>query len=439
MPENTYPKTTLTDRLEFFKGPLIAFITALVLYGAVSGDRLATNSRDNHYVYLADAMLHGRLHLDGAPPSRNDWARYDNKWFVSFPPLPAILMIPGVAISGLKYNDRIFSLFFAALGPALLLLLLQMMVARARLNRKLHNLWMLAILYGFGTVYFFSAVQGSVWFTAHMVGSTMLLLYMIFALDGRRPILAGLFLGLAFACRPPMLLAFPFFIYEILRQYEPANAAGPINWVRASLKSMGLRRAITKAALFGTPILLVISALMLMNEARFDDPFEFGHRFLQVKQTARIAKWGLFNYHYLGHNLAVVLTSLPWFIGKEPYVYVSLHGLAIWVTTPVFFFLLWPKDKSRMYMLTAFTALLIALPSLLYQNSGWVQFGYRFSLDFTPMLMVMLAIGGRKFGKLFIATLAMSIIINLFGAVTFDREWKYYAGGRNKDRIHQPN
>ena len=34
-------------------------------------------------------------------------------------------------------------------------------------------------------------------------------------------------------------------------------------------------------------------------------------------------------------------------------------------------------------------------PSLFYMNSGWVQFGYRFSLDYMVFLIVLLAIGGR--------------------------------------------
>jgi hypothetical protein len=415
------------------------FVAGLIVFGAVSWDRLGSHSRDNHYVYLADAMLHGRLHIEGRPPHRNDWAEYDEKWYVSFPPLPAVLMIPGVAIFGLDFNDRLFTLPFAAAGPALLLLLLQMLRARGRLDRRPWHLWLIASLYGVGTVYFFCAVQGSVWYTAHMVGGVMLLLFLLASLDARHPLLAGLFLGLAFACRPPMLLAFPFYLYELLRA-SGTDRSQPLGvWLRSSLGELGTRRIVRSILLFGVPVAAVLGALMLFNAARFDDPFEFGHRYLKVIQAPRIEKWGLFHYHYLPRNLAANLTSLPWLSVEAPHVKISLHGLAIWFTTPALLWALWPRQVSRGYVALAITTALIALPTLLYQNTGWVQFGQRFSLDYTPLLMLLVALGRRKIGKLFALAVAFAIAVNLFGAVTFGRHQEFYAWGKHKHDIFQPD
>lgn len=415
------------------------FVAALIVFGAVSWDRLGGHSRDNHYVYLADAMLHGRLHLDGKPPHRNDWAEYEGEWYVSFPPLPAVLMIPGVAIWGLDFNDRLFSLAFAAAGPALLLLLLQLLAARGRLDRRPWELWLFASLYGVGTVYFFCAVQGSVWYTAHMVGGAALIAFLISSLDARHPLLAGLFLGLAFACRPPMLLAFPFFLFELLRASSASEDRSFGTWIREALAALGPARGLRSLVLFGLPIVAVLGALMWLNAARFDDPLEFGHRYLKVIQAPRIEKWGLFHYHYLPRNLAANLASLPWLSVEAPHLKISLHGLALWFTTPAFLWVLWPRDRSRSYAALAVTAALVALPNLLYQNTGWVQFGQRFSLDFTPLLLLMLALGGRRLGRLFIAAVVLSVVVNLFGAVTFDRHQEFYAWGKDKHEIFQPD
>jgi len=425
--------------LATLKGPLVAYVISLVVFGAVMGDRLKTHSRDNHYVYLADSLLHGRLTIEGKPPHNNDWARYDGKWFVSFPPLPAVLMMPGVAIQGLDFNDRLFTLFFAAAGPALLYALLQLLAARGRLGRKPWELGLLAALYGAGTVYFFCAVQGSVWYTAHMVGSVVLLAFLISSVDARHPILAGLFLGLAFACRPTLVLALPFFVHEALRQGADDAAPGLWRWLAGALRGLGAKRIVKIVVLFGLPLAAVLCALLAMNTAHFGDPFDFGHNHLVVRQTARIEKWGLFHTHYLAHNLGIVLTSLPWISSEAPFVKVSLHGLALWFTTPALLWILWPKKATREYLWIAATAALVALPSLLYQNSGWVQFGYRFSLDFAPLLLLLLALGGRRFGRLFVAAVVFGVAVNLFGALTFDREWKHYAGGRDRDAIYQPN
>ena len=41
-----------------------------------------------------------------------------------------------------------------------------------------------------------------------------------------------------------------------------------------------------------------------------------------------------------------------------------------------------------------------ALPGLFYQNTGYMQFGFRFSLDYTPFLVMLLAVGGWSFRAL---------------------------------------
>jgi hypothetical protein len=64
--------------------------------------------------------------------------------------------------------------------------------------------------------------------------------------------------------------------------------------------------------------------------------------------------------------------------------------------------------------------------NLLYQNSGWVQFGYRFSNDYAVLLFVMLAIGVRRMGRVFWVAAIWAVAWNVVGAVTFERE-KYGA------------
>lgn len=414
------------QRWTAIRGSIIVFIAALVVFAAVSGDRLRTHSSDNHYVYLADCLLNGRLHLDGKPPHLNDWAKFQDKWFVSFPPAPGVLMLPFVAVFGLEFNDRLFTLFFSALGPALLFFLLQTLNTMGRIRRKPWELYAISAIYAFGTVYFFAAVQGSVWYTAHMVGSGFLILYVLLSLGGRHPALAGLCLGVAAACRPTFLFAFPFFLFEAFHSDEKKGAHGLLTWLRLSIPTASPGKMAKKIVFFGLPVAVIIALLMVMNWARFENPFEFGHAHLQIRWSGRIAKWGLFHYHYLSRNLAVAFTLLPWISREAPYIGISTHGLAIWATTPMLFWILWPKERDVFYSALALTAIAIAIPNLLYQNSGWVQFGYRFSLDYMVFLMIMLAAGERKFGKLFIALTLFSFAINLFGAITFNRHREFY-------------
>jgi len=429
---------------------ILIYLVSFGVYAAVAGGRLRRPSSDNHYVWLADALLKGRLSLDRKPPHDNDWARVevvtladgrvlegatlrtapdrfrtlqgkvlvvrgedvrrrDHRTYVSFPPLPAILMLPFVAIWGFRTNDVLFTLLLAAFNPVLLHALLERL--RARSGRTVsENLWLTG-LFAFGTLHFGASVLGQVWYTAHVVGVALACLYLMTALDARRPFVAGLCVALGFVTRTPLLFLFPFFLLESWRTWR------------------GGRDFVRRALFFGMPILLVGLAMAWMNQARFGSPFEFGHYYLNVKWTERIQRWGLFNVHFLSRNLAAALVLLPKFFPAYPYLKVSWHGMSLLLTTPVFIYLLWPRRKDELHRPLWLTVAAVALPSLLYQNSGWVQFGYRFSLDWTPLWISLLALGGRRMTRLMKLLILVGVGVNLFGAITFGRAAEFYWEG----------
>ena len=86
-------------------------------------------------------------------------------------------------------------------------------------------------------------------------------------------------------------------------------------------------------------------------------------------------------------------------------------------------------------------AALPCMMDLLYQNSGWIQFGYRFSNDFAPFLFVMIALSGRRLLAPFWALGAAAVVVNAFGALTFQRGGyeKYYFVDRTQRILHQPD
>jgi hypothetical protein len=154
-------------------------------------------------------------------------------------------------------------------------------------------------------------------------------------------------------------------------------------------------------------------------------------------------KWGLFSYHYLGRNLSVVLTSLPFVVQTPERVpfQISQHGLALWITTPLYLWLLWPRRWTRVHLALWLTVAAVALPTLLYQNTGWMQFGFRFSNDYAVFLFALLAVGGYRLRSLFWLFAAMSVVINGFGALSFGRPKysAYYYSDPSQRVIHQPD
>jgi hypothetical protein len=390
---------------------LAIFGVSLCILAATSADRMFAQSRAPHFVYQADAFLHGQLNLRVPPPNDNDWVLFEGKHYVSFPPVPAVLMTPFVALFGLGFNDVLFTLFFGALNVLLMFLILQ------RLRREglgaagtRENLWLTA-LFGFGTLHYVYSVLGEVWFTAQIVGVTFSLLYILCAIRAERPVLAGLCLALAYDCRVNLAFTAIFFLAQLVfpRQTGGRPAAG--SWMAA----------LRKLVLFGVPIAVVGGAQMLMNHARFHSAMEFGHVFLGGPAGRRIQEHGLFSWHYLEWNLHALLLRLPVALEKFPWIGYNADGMSIFLTTPLFVQLFWPRARPWMYPLLWAAAVPALLPPLFYQNSGYVQFGYRFALDITPYFIMLLAVGKMPLNRWTKALILLSIAVNMVGAIAFKR------------------
>ena len=443
---------------------LALFVVGLLGYGAIAGERLWKQSSDPHFVYQADAWLHGQLAIVPPPTKGDDWAKLETvvlrdgrtvrgrrlqtrplfrttggdhvpladiaqskgiTHYVSFPPFPAVVMLPAALAGGRRGNDTLPAVLCAALILPLAFATLRRIAAAGQSSRTVaDDLW-LTVALAFGTVLYFAAVQGRVWFTAHVIGVLLALGYAWASIEARRPIVAGICLGLAAVTRTPMAFMFPLLVLEAARM------AGGLDRLRRDDERGPFLRAVARPLLaFAAPVVLIAALAFIYNAARFAEPTEFGHSYLHVRQQAQIEAHGLFSYQYLARNLAVAFTLLPEFPDNgKTFVQVSGHGLALWVTTPAFLLLLWPRTRPPLHRALWLTVALVAIPTFFYQNSGWVQFGYRFSLDYTVFLILLLAVGGRPFGWGVRALLALGIAINLFGAWSFVHAPEHYRLG----------
>lgn len=429
----------------------------LAIYCAVAGPRLLHPSNALHFAYQAQMFLHHRLDLGHAPPASDDWAEVEylhlrdgrtiagtflraspnrfhrldggvetvspaqvvNRWkkyYVSFPPFPALLFIPFVALFGLLVNDVLLTAVLAALAPVLLFLSLRHLAERGDSARsEADDLWLVA-MFGLGTVYFYTSVGGQVWYTAHVVAMVLIGLFVLASFEARHPVLAGACLGSILLTRPHLALWGLFFLYEAWRARPGVGLTlfERIPW--------------RKLVAVSIPLALLGGAGFAFNYARFGAPGQFGHFYLNVRWTDRIQRYGLTNLVFLGRNLSCAFTLTPKLLNHAPFVQMSWHGMSLLLTTPAYLYLLWPRVKTSLH--TALWALTapIAFIGFLYQNDGWVQFGYRFSNDFAFALILLLAIGGRPLTRRWKGLILVGIAVNLFGAITFGRMWQFYYG-----------
>ncbi len=125
-----------------------------------------SNVDGNNLILQAQAWLHG--HLDIAVRI-HDAILIDGKVYIIYPPLPALLMVPFVAVLGDKFSDVWFTWAFAALNIVLLFRTLEVMRVRRITNRlPLENLIM-ALTFGFGTIALWLCLGGKVWFTVQTI------------------------------------------------------------------------------------------------------------------------------------------------------------------------------------------------------------------------------------------------------------------------------
>ena len=400
------------------KHVLLLFASLATIYIILAVVRTLGRPLDGsqHFIYLADGWLHGHLYLHNIPPDTQDSTLYNGHWYVAFPPLPAVLLLPIVAIFHLSHQ-AVISLIFS-LGIGILNIWLMLGVLKRLARRYLPGLtfavaaW-LTVLFALGTEHLFATMQGNVWYTAHVVATTFLLLYTGETLDKRRPMLAGLYLGLATLSRSTTLFTFPFFILLAIGAFF--------------VNQQGFRRPVPWKHLFLFFIVLgtFIAAMLLYNQARFGSPLDFGYNTMNVNLFVRgnLHTYGQFNWHFISTNFRYMLLEPPYIVSHAPYLTFNPLSTGIFWTTPALLlaFLALRYRERRWLAASLLTACLLPMALLLfYFNTGWYQFGYRFVLDFLPFALLLAALGMRaKPGWWEKALIVLSVAINIWGFVVF--------------------
>ncbi|HEX5752417.1 MAG TPA: hypothetical protein VFZ09_39795 [Archangium sp.] len=417
--------------LSAYRVEVVLFLVSFVVLASFSSQRFLRQSEAPHFVYQAKAWLEGRLDLDPEVlPNLEDWAcvrevagtkvrcegrlRPGDRWYVSFPSFPAVVMVPFVALHGYQFNDTSFGVIVGALAVALFYSLLRFLAKEGETSRDRTENIGLALILAFGTLFFYAAIRGEVWFSAEVMGVVFTCLYVRNAVRAHRPVLAGLFFSMATLTRTPLLFSGLFFVLEVL-------CPGPDRL--GQLKTLGDRwkpvlRNLGLFALGAAPLALLAAAY---NVYRFGGPGEFGHAFLYNNRVnVDIDRWGLFDPVYLSRNLEAAFFKLPKVsfnplrLGYDP------HGLTLLLTLPLLVFLVVPKLRPRLHWPLWLTVAVTALPGLFYQNTGYMQFGFRFSIDYTPYLLLLFAIGGWSLRNRAVqAVVVLGVLVNFWGAVAF--------------------
>ena len=87
------------------------------------------------------------------------------------------------------------------------------------------------------------------------------------------------------------------------------------------------------------------------------------------------------------------------------------------MTTPAVVYAWKARFSQKVNLWAGLAVLAILTPTLFWFSTGWVQFGYRYSLDFFPFLLLLIGSGMNKLTREVVLLVVLSIAINLWGVL----------------------
>ena len=241
--------------------PLLLTLACCALWSALSlltGASLIGSTAFNSYARQAMAWRQGMTHLP-ENVTLLELAVYEGEYYVSFPPLPSVVLLPLTFLFGMDTPDNLLVKLYA-LAACLMMYGALKAAGYSRLSAALF-----AFFFCFASSLLPLTMSGAVWYHAQVLGFFLTTASVCFlAMD--KPTLSLLCCALSVACRPfNALYLVPLFLSWFLIH----RRAG------ASFREAAIR--LLPGILLG---LAVAAALGLYNDLRFGDPLEFGHNYL---------------------------------------------------------------------------------------------------------------------------------------------------------------
>jgi hypothetical protein len=253
----------------------------------------------------------------------------------------------------------------------------------------------------------------------------------------RRQFLAGFLFGLACTARLTVILGAPFF----------AMVGSGGGWRRRAWSAgIGAALPITLLVVYN-----VVTTGRVLNPA-YD--YLYGLEAFGYPALGYHADWSMEDPRYLAQNVGIALLGLPDLLPKflpdslalqpipvciEPGAVRGLFdlacplavprdvGMSVILSSPAYLLAIPALRRlttSRLVAGAATAVALISIVNLMHFSQGWVQFGYRFSLDAAPFALVLVAIGAdrvvtgwRRGAAVAAGLLVLSIAINLWGVI----------------------
>lgn len=363
---------------------------------------------------LAKSILNFQLDIP-SPATTYDLSNFRGKWYGPWGIIPAIFLIPLQLLKGRYIPLFYLSIFFSSLNTVIMYYLLKRIKRDFLPHLSSFGINLTLLLFAFGTTQFYVGTLGSTWHVDQISTSFLGILgiYFIFRKERKFVHYFASITCFSFALlgRPTIsllsILPVSFYVYDL---------------------TIGKKKVNLKEIFFLLiPLFIFSSAFFLYNYIRFNNGLEYG--FTYIHESPYLAKIreknGAFSFANVSQNLWYMVFEMPGIDLNKLKLSFNLNGNSIFFLTPPFLtsFLTFKfLRKNNKFIFNPYiiflwiASVMTILPSLMHYGSGWMQFGYRFSLDIN-VLLVLLSIFGIK-GKislLYLLGTVFSIIMYVIG------------------------
>lgn len=358
------------------------------------------NGTNNAYTLFAQSLLNGDLTL---PPMSHygDMAYFNGHYYLPYPPLPALILVPFVALLG---AGQVNTVAIATLMACISLYTLYRIFLKLGVRTELF-IWLL-IGFFFGTGYWLALFNSHHNYSFAHITSCLFQLLLINELLGRkRWFLIGTLIGCSFLTRQFTILYF-FFVLGYMFYLR-----------KEGTEKISFKELISLIL----PTVFLVGVYLLYNYIRFGNFLDTGYNYIMYLGVLkdRVDEHGVFNARYFLFNLYCFLIKgfNIEFQGKGllDIKDMDLWGTSLLAASPFLVASLkarWPKILK----ISAWATIIVILTGqLFYHNNGWQQVNTsRFSLDFLPLLTVLTALGINEVPKwLFRGMVIYAVLLNV--------------------------
>ena len=358
-----------------------AYIAVVVSYLVILASSHLRSTHQNNYVRVAYGWLHGHMWIDW-PGRWMDAVEYHGHYYGVDGPVPAIFMLPSVAIWGNQANQTLIAVAFAAIATGLAWTLAERLGVASTTTKVLLTIFFVA-----GTDVWWCAELGDVWFLAHLCAVTFVLAALVEQCGKSRGWVVALCAVLAAGSRFPEVAAFPLFAWGL---WTGAFAGKP------PTRTERFARLRSAATVFACAVVAFVG----YDELMWGTLWDIGHTVYFHADAWGSPNGSPFQLSYMPYQIYSFFFRGPILVEwlqhvQYPYVKPDLNGLALTFTSPALVLTFLARRPRNLVVALWVTTLFVALPEFLYYLNGWVQFGMRHALDFLPYLFALMALGVR--------------------------------------------